>query len=340
MERQQLSALLKKQLYGTITTQEFAQLKQLVFSLDEQLVEQCLYEVWEAYEPTHKRNQKSFEIVKANLKRIIQSQNTRIEQPKALPKAAIPYLYYIQRIAAFILLPLMLSFGVYYFTKKSTLSDLAKNQYSIETANGERTRLVLPDGTRVIVSANTTFTYPATFGKQSREVSLSGEAYFDVTHNAGLPFVVKSKDLSIKVLGTKFNVYAYPRENYFEASLVEGKIQAYSERNKKKIMTLLPNEKVRYNYANETFEKSTTDLQVETAWTRGDLYFQSETLLSILPKLERYYGVKFDINGQLPNTVLTASYHETDVNEILRNLAIHYRFSYTKNGEVIHLNIK
>jgi ferric-dicitrate binding protein FerR (iron transport regulator) len=200
--------------------------------------------------------------------------------------------------------------------------------------------LVLPDGTRVIVSANTTFTYPATFGKQSREVSLSGEAYFDVTHNAGLPFVVKSKDLSIKVLGTKFNVYAYPRENYFEASSVEGKIQAYSERNKKKIMTLLPNEKVRYNYANETFEKSTTDLQVETAWTRGDLYFQSETLLSILPKLERYYGVKFDINGQLPNTVLTASYHETDVNEILRNLAIHYRFSYTKNGEVIHLNIK
>lgn len=340
MERQQLSALLKKQLYGTITTQEFAQLKQLVFSLDEQLVEQCLYEVWEAYEPTHKRNQKSFEIVKANLKRIIQPQNTRIEQPKALPKAAIPYLYYIQRIAAFILLPLMLSFGVYYFTKKSTLSDLAKNQYSIETANGERTRLVLPDGTRVIVSANTTFTYPATFGKQSREVSLSGEAYFDVTHNTGLPFVVKSKDLSIKVLGTKFNVYAYPRENYFEASLVEGKIQAYSERNKKKIMTLLPNEKVRYNYANETFEKSTTDLQVETAWTRGDLYFQSETLLSILPKLERYYGVKFDINGQLPNTVLTASYHETDVNEILRNLAIHYRFSYTKNGEVIHLNIK
>ena len=340
MERQQLSALLKKQLYGTITTQEFAQLKQLVFSLDEQLVEQCLYEVWEAYEPTHKRNQKSFEIVKANLKRIIQPQNTRIEQPKALPKAAIPYLYYIQRIAAFILLPLMLSIGVYYFTKKSTLSDLAKNQYSIETSNGERTRLVLPDGTRVIVSANTTFTYPATFGKQSREVSLSGEAYFDVTHNTGLPFVVKSKDVSIKVLGTKFNVYAYPRENYFEASLVEGKIQAYAERNKKKIMTLLPNEKVRYNYANETFEKTTTDLQVETAWTRGDLYFQSETLLSILPKLERYYGVKFDINGQLPNTVLTASYHETDVNEILRNLAIHYRFSYTKNGEIIHLNIK
>jgi ferric-dicitrate binding protein FerR (iron transport regulator) len=339
MERQQLSALLKKQLYGTITSPEFAQLKQLVFSLDEQLVEQCLYEVWEAYELTHKRNKTSFEIVKANLKRIIQPQNTMEEQQILLPKVAIPYLYYIQRIAAFILLPLMLSFGVYYFTKKSTLSDLAKNKYSIETANGERTRLVLPDGTRVMVSANSTFTYPATFGKNKREVNLSGEAYFDVTHNADLPFIVKSKEVNIKVLGTKFNVYAYPDENYFEASLVEGKIQAYAIRNDK-VITLLPNQKVRYNYANETLEKSSTDLQVETAWTRGDLYFQSETLHSILPKIERFYGVKFNINGQFPNLKLTASFHETDVNEILRNLSVHYDFSYNKNGEVIYLKFK
>jgi ferric-dicitrate binding protein FerR (iron transport regulator) len=340
MERQELSALLKKQLNGTIKHQEFAQLKQLVFSLDEHLVEQCLYEVWEAYEATGKRNKSSFEIVKANLKRIIQPQNKLEEQTLEPEKVTIPFIYYAQRIAAFILLPLMLSFGVYYFTKKSTLADLAKNQYSIETSSGERTRLVLPDGTRVMVSANSTFTYPATFGKENREVSLSGEAYFDVTHNVDLPFIVKSRDMNIKVLGTKFNVYAYPAEAYFEASLVEGKIQAYSSRNKNIAMTLLPNEKVRYNYASETLEKTSTDLQVETAWTRGDLYFQSETLLSILPKLERYYGVKFDINGQLPTNMLTASYHETDVNEILRNLAIHYRFSYTKNGELIHLNIK
>jgi transmembrane sensor len=339
MEREELSALLKKQVTGNIKAGEFALLKKLIFSLDEQLVEQCLYEVWEAYEPTGKRNKLTFEEVKANLKRIIQPQVQMELQGQTTRRVSIPVLNFIQRIAAFILLPIMVSMGVYYFTKKTTLKDLAKSQYSIETANGERTRLVLPDGTRVMVSANTTFTYPATFGKDNREVNLSGEAYFDVTHNADLPFIVKSKEVNIKVLGTKFNVYAYTNENYFEASLVEGKIQAYATRNDKMI-TLLPNQKVRYNYANETFEKSSTDLQVETAWTRGDLYFQSETLHSILPKIERYYGVKFDINGQLSDFELTASFHETDVNEILRNLSIHYRFSYEKNGEVIQLKFK
>lgn len=337
MERQELSTLLKKQLYGTIKHQEFLQLKKMILTLDEHLVEQCLFEVWETYSATDKRNQVSYEMVKENLKRIIQPQSKTEVQVPIQTKKTIPFLFYALRVAAVILIPLMLSFGVYFYTKRSTIADLAKSHYTIETSSGERTHLTLPDGTRVMVSANTTFTYPATFGKDNRKVSLSGEAYFDVTHNADLPFIVKSKKMNIKVLGTKFNIYAYPNENYFEASLVEGKIQAYSTGTKKTIMTLLPNEKVRYHYASETFEKTSTDLKVETAWTRGDLYFQSETLLSILPKLERYYGVKFDIDGQLPSQMLTTSYHETDINEILRNLSVHFRLSYSKNGNVVHL---
>jgi len=340
MEHQELSALLKKQLYGVIKNQEFVRLKQLVFSLEEQIVEQCLYEVWEAHEAADKRNMTSFETVKANLKRIIQPQNNAEDKEQAPELKSIQFMYYAQRIAAVILLPLMFSFGVYYFTKKSTIDDLAKSQYIIETSNGERSRLVLPDGTRVLISANTTFTYPAIFGKKNREVSLSGEAYFDVTHNKDLPFIVKSKEINIKVLGTKFNIHAYSNEDYFEASLVEGSIQAYSENKPKLSVKLAPNEKVIFNYANQSFDKSTTDLKVETAWTRGDLYFKSEKLLSILPKLERYYGVTFNIAGQIPNQILTASYHETDVNDILKNLAVHYKFNYTKNGDTILLNFK
>ncbi len=340
MEHHELTALLTKQLSGSITTQEFAQLKQLVFSLDEQLVEQCLYKVWELHEAVDKRNKLSFEAVRENLKRIIQPETKKELSASPQQKASIQFGYYIKRVAAFIALPLMLSFGVYYFTKKSTIDDFAKNQYSIETANGERTRIVLPDGTRVIVSANSTFTYPATFSKGSREVSISGEAYFDVTQNADMPFIVKSKEINIKVLGTKFNVYAYPEDDFFEVSLVEGKIQASLNRNSSKSYVLKPNEKLRYLYASNTFQKSKTDLQVETAWTRGDLYFQSETLHTILPKIERFYGVKFSINGQLPGLKLTASFNETDVNEILRNLSVLYQFSYHKNGENIYLKLK
>lgn len=340
MEHHELTSLFKKQLSGSITTLEFAQLKQLVVELDEQLVEQCLYEVWELHEAADKRNKMSFEAVRENLKRIIQP-DLKKELPESPPhKASIQFGHTIQRVAAIIALPFMLGLGVYYFTKKSTINDFAKSQYSIETANGERTRIVLPDGTRVLVSANSTFTYPATFSKGSREVCISGEAYFDVKHNADMPFIVKSKEINIKVLGTKFNVYAYPDDEFFEVSLVEGKIQASLNHNNSKSFVLKPNEKLRYLYASNTFQKSRTDLQVETAWTRGDLYFQSETLHTILPKIERFYGVKFAINGQLPDLRLTASFHETDVNEILRNLSVHYQFSYDKNGENINLKFK
>jgi transmembrane sensor len=340
MERNELSALLSKHVSGTISNTDFVRLRTLLLSFDEQTIESCLSEVWLAYTPTSKRNLSSYESVKENLKRIIQPFDKLPSETQAPKVRQHPFSYYVLRVAALIVLPLMLSLGVYYFTKTETLNQLAVNNYIIETSNGERTRLTLPDGTRVMVSANSEFTYSATFGRTNREVNLSGEAYFEVVHNTDQPFIVKSKDVSIKVLGTKFNVYAYPNEDYFEASLVEGEIQAFMNNNSSMSLILKPNEKVRYNYSSNTFEKSKTDLRVETAWTRGDLYFQSEGMHSILPKLERYYGVRFHIQGELPRQLFTASYHETDINEILRNMEIHYQFSYTKQGETIYLKFR
>ena len=344
MEIQELSALLKKQLYGTIKQQEFVRLRELIYSLDEQILDECLYQVWEEYTPMGKRNILSFEAVKENLKRIIQPrkqvQEDVEEEDGVSELKTVAFIYYLKRVAAILILPLMVGIAAYYITKRSTINDLAVNEYSIETANGERTRVVLPDGTKVLISANTSFTYPATFGTKNREVKLIGEAYFEVTHNADLPFIVRSKDVNVQVLGTKFNVFAYPQEDYFETSLVEGKIQAYTNNNPEDKIILSPNEKLRYTYASGTMKKTTSDLQVETAWTRGDLYFQSEDLHTVLPKLERYYGVKFNIVGQLPDKQVTASYHETDVNEIMKNLSIHYKFSYKKNGELIYLKFK
>jgi ferric-dicitrate binding protein FerR (iron transport regulator) len=339
MERKELSALLSKHVSGTINKNDFERLRTLLLTYDEQTIESCLYEVWQSYTSSSKRNIGVYEKVKENLKRIIRPEVQTVSFIEK-KKDSRTVLNSVLRVAAMLTVPLMLSVGVYYFTKKATINELALNMYTIETSNGERTRLTLADGTRVMVSANTVFSYPAVFGEKSREVNLVGEAFFEVSHNAEKPFIVKSKEVSIKVLGTKFNVYAYPNEDFFEASLVEGKIQAFQNRNSYQNLVLKPNEKVRYHYASNTFEKSKTDLQVETAWTRGDLYFQSEDMHDILPKLERYYGVKFHIQGQLPNQSLTASYHETDINEILRNMAIHYHFSYTKKGETIYLNFQ
>lgn len=326
MEHQEFSELLKKQLYGTIKHPEFIQLKQLFNTLEDVVLEQCLYDVWHEYS-THKHNKVSFERVKRDIKRIL--------QPKK--QMVVPLTYYLQRIAAVILLPLMIGYGIYYFTKRSTINELADNMYSIETLSGERSRLVLPDGTRVMVNANSSLTYSAAFGKKNREVNLLGEAYFEVTHNHDLPFTVKSRDVVTKVLGTKFNLYAYPDEAFFEASLINGSVEVQDYKNPPNLVVLKPNEKVKYEYANQRFEKSKTDLRTETAWTKGELYFRSESLSAILPKLERYYGVKITADGELPQEILTASFRESDINDIMRNLSIHYSFNYSKKGNSIHL---
>jgi len=339
MESNELSALLFKHVSGSISKNDFERMRTLVLACDEETVEACLSDVWLLYTATSKRNTGAYDKVRENLQRIIRPEE-RIVPLIEKQKIRNTTLYSVLRVVAMFAAPLMLSIGVYYFTKSATINNLASNIYTIETSNGERTRLTLPDGTRVLVAANSTFIYPAVFGEQSREVNLTGEAFFEVKHNAKQPFIVKSKEVSIKVLGTKFNVYAYPNEAYFEASLVEGKIQVFQNTENTRIIELKPNDKVRFNYTNSTFEKSETNLTTETAWTRGELYFQSENMLSIIPKLERYYGVKFHINGRIPEEALTASYHETDVNEILRNLAVHYQFSYKKNGDTIYVNFK
>ncbi len=339
MEQKKLSTLLTKHVNGSLSQSEFATLRTFLAEFDEAIIESCLYEVWQDYTPLAERNTAAFEKVKANLKKIIRPlEKSSPEVRSALPGKLVIHPFF--KYAAIVLLPIILGLGVYYFTRESVEREFASNIYTIETANGERMRITLPDGTRVQVSANSIFSYPAVFGRKNREVNLSGEAFFDVMHNPDQPFIVKTKEISVKVLGTKFNLNAYPGEQFAEASLVEGKIEAFLNRDHTKRMEVNPNEKVRYDYAKAGFEHSKTDLEVETAWTRGELYFQSENMHIILPKLERYFGVKFHIAGRSPDRALTASYRETDVNDILRNLAIHYRFSYTKNGDIIYLNFR
>ena len=136
MEIQELSALLKKQLYGTIKQQEFVRLRELIYSLDEQILDECLYQVWEEYTPMGKRNILSFEAVKENLKRIIQPrkqvQEDVEEEDGVSELKTVAFIYYLKRVAAILILPLMVGIAAYYITKRSTINDLEVNEYLYE----------------------------------------------------------------------------------------------------------------------------------------------------------------------------------------------------------------
>ena len=99
---------------------------------------------------------------------------------------------------------------------------------------GMLSTITLPDGSKVILNAGTTITYPNAFVSKNREVEINGEAFFEVAHDAEHPFIVKANQINVEVLGTQFNVKAYEEDDWIEVSLSEGKVEVQSKDKKKK----------------------------------------------------------------------------------------------------------
>ena len=116
--------------------------------------------------------------------------------------------------------------------------------YTVSVPAGQRTHLTLPDGTTVWLNARTTLSYPTSFNSNERTVFLQGEAYFEVSKNRHKPFIVQTQQYNIEVLGTKFDVEAYPDSKNFETTLMQGSVKVSSPQNPEQSLTLKPNEKV------------------------------------------------------------------------------------------------
>ena len=162
---------------------------------------------------------------------------------------------------------------------------------------GKKSQLILADGTKVWLNAGSRMAFPNQFSEKKREVFLEGEAYFEVTHNAKVPFYVNTNDISIKVLGTKFNVSAYKTDEQTEAVLLEGKV-AVRDRSAMGLLSkeilLAPNQKANFNRETKTILISNeADADFAIAWTEGWFKFSQQNLNDVLNKLQRYYNVQF-----------------------------------------------
>lgn len=195
------------------------------------------------------------------------------------------------------------------------------------TTKKSKSTITLPDGTVVMLNANSRISYNEKFKGDTREVTLSGEAYFDVVHDAAHPFIVHTKAGDIKVLGTAFNVRAFD-DGVFETALIRGKVAIYLKQHKEENFVLSPGQKLVTNT-----EESRSDsidiipittvkdtLVAETSWTKGQLVFGNKPLAEIAVELERTYGITiifksdetkqyrytgvFDIDNSSPDQIL------------------------------------
>ena len=161
---------------------------------------------------------------------------------------------------------------------------------TLMTPSSATAEITLSDGTEVWLNADSKLVYPEHFSSKTREVTLTGEAYFNVAHDAAHPFIVRTAGVSTKVLGTEFNVKAY-KPNDTHITLIEGKVQLSTQH---ALCDIIPGEDATFN--GKALHVSEVDTERFTAWRNGDFYFDNETFLSIAQEIGRWYNVSVVFN--------------------------------------------
>jgi len=245
---------------------------------------------------------------------------------ETIPDRRRKFITRFQRIAAILIVPLLLSFfAVLYFQPPNIGSELAIAE--IQCPLGVRTKFVLPDGTTGFLNSGSTLEYPVVFNKH-REVILKGEAYFDVKPDKERPFTVVTPYLATKVLGTEFNMIAYENENREEIILKEGSVEVYSRRGEK-LETLKSDQKL--DLCIETHQYKTIDVEASqyVSWTEGKLVFRNEGMQQVADRLGRWYNVEFEIQDlELMQYSFRATFIDEPMEEVLKLLALTAPISY------------
>lgn len=226
---------------------------------------------------------------------------------------------------------LTLTFSHLYQGYKNRRDDVIMSTVSVPA--GQRTHLTLPDGTTVWLNARTTMQYPSSFNKKQRVVILQGEAYFDVKRDEDKPFVVQTSTCDVEVLGTKFNVNAYPELEKFEATLMHGSVKVIPKANPSQVVILKPEHKL-------SLEKGKLSvIRVEDfdsyRWKEGLICFTDESFHNIMKDFEKYYGVKIVMeNGKVGESHFTGKFRLSDgIDYALRILQGNIKFRYEKDSE-------
>lgn len=173
------------------------------------------------------------------------------------------------------------------------------------TPYGKRSTLVLEDGTKIWLNANSHLIYPAHFTGDRREVFVEGEIYLEVSPDKKRPFIVKTDRMNVEVLGTSFAISAYRQETNSRVILASGAVNVYSEENKRKKYVLSPNEMYDLSANGEAKVAHVPDVSQYTSWIDGIYQFKHESLSSILQVMERFYGYKIELADEAG--VLTCS---------------------------------
>ncbi len=255
--------------------------------------------------------------------------NNRLSEPKRWSFDNI--IKWILRLAGVIILPLVILLGLQTY-KESSLKK--QTWVEIKAPAWTRAHFRLPDGTIGWLNSNSSVKYDGNFNAD-RQVTLKGEAFFDVFKDNKRPFIVNTNEVTVKVLGTRFNIASYENEKNIEVVLEEGKL-VFNNKEMNKVYILSPNELITYDKALSDFSTEVVQPQKYLSWTEGKLVFRNDPLDVIARRLERWYNIDVEVNVSVTEDLrLRATFIDEGLDEVLdllkRSLPIDYKI---ENGNI------
>lgn len=212
---------------------------------------------------------------------------------------------------------------------------------TITTPRGGQYQVVLPDGTAVWLNAASSLSFPTAFTGEERKVTITGEAYFEVARDASKPFRVAviqryaaaNEGMEIRVLGTHFNVNAYPDEDAVKTTLVEGAVTVSKAGSR---MNITPGEQASIAVHGNVFEKSRPDMEEVLAWKNGRFKFNNTDVVSMMRQIARWYDVVIKTEGDLSAIRFSGGISRKDnIEKLLEILESEGRLKFTRQGRTI-----
>lgn len=252
------------------------------------------------------------------------------------------YRYY--QVAAILILLLSVSGIWYYQNQEKPLPPPAMITQHISP--GEKATITLPDGTVVRLNSNTELVFPDRFSGNTREVTLRGEAFFEVVKDKKHPFLVKTGELTTRVLGTSFNIKAYENEEEVQVSVATGLVkvskgQAGQESEEEQHVLLNPSQQAVYREGDQNFITREVDIASIAMWKEGILSFNRTPMDEAAKMLERWYNVKVILkNPGLKKCVITGDHKNQGLSSVLHSFRYSLGISYEITNDTVIINGK
>lgn len=336
MDHKRFISLVVEELSGQLTAAEQKELSNLLLCNKRLQAEYLLFkQYWSRKESHALQDEKSFQKV---LQKIDLIERQTVYAPQRLPYRKI----YLSIAASFFIL-----IGTVFWFSYNQKSPTRK----IYTGTHHRS-VTLADGTKIVLNAASKLTYSNAFNEKNREVTLVGEGFFDVKKDPEHPFIIHTEQATIRVLGTTFNLKAYPKDVKTEASLLTGSLEVLLKNSKNQRIVLKPKQKLIITkseksvmrrslspvieLANISYASQRDSNVVETLWLENKLAFRNESFENIAMELERRYGVKFVFEEEEAKSLrFDAVFKQEGIDQILKALKIAAPFSYQINGNTV-----